>query len=74
MDTQRKRTPILLLPFVIVWSLFSFVLKLTGRLMAALLGFLFTAVGLLLTLSLFAAPIGIPLIIFGILLMLRSVF
>ena len=74
MDTQRKRTPILLLPFVIVWALFSFVLKLTGRLMAALLGFLFTAVGLLLTLSLFAAPIGIPLIIFGILLMLRSVF
>jgi len=74
MDTQRKKTPILFLPFVILWALFSFVLKLTGRLMAALLGFLFTAVGLLLTISLFAAPIGIPLIIFGVLLLLRSVF
>ncbi len=74
MDPQRRRTPILLLPFVIVWSIFSFILKLTGRLLAALLGLLCTAVGILLTLSFFAAPIGIPLIIFGILLMLRSVF
>jgi hypothetical protein len=74
MNPERKRTPILLLPFVIVWALFSFVMKLTGRLLAAILGFVLVAVGLLLTLSLFAAPIGIPLLIFGFLLMLRSVF
>ena len=74
METQRKRTPIILLPFVIVWSLFSFFLRLTGRIVAAVIGLVFMIVGITLSISLVAAPIGIPLAVFGFLLLLRSVF
>lgn len=74
MDSHRKRTPILLLPFVIVWSLFSFFLRLTGRIVAAVLGFVFMIAGIALSVSVVAAPVGIPLAIFGFLLVLRSIF
>jgi hypothetical protein len=49
-------------------------MKLTGRVLAAIIGFVFIGFGIILIVTLFAAPIGIPLLIFGILLMLRSVF
>ena len=74
MDGQRKRTPILFLPFILIWSLFSFFIKLTGRVIAAVLGIGFFAIGLVLSLTFVAAPIGIPLIFFGILMMVRSIF
>ena len=74
MDSHRKRTPILLLPFVIVWSLFSFFLRLTGRIVAAVLGLVFMIAGIALSVSVVAAPVGIPLAIFGFLLVLRSIF
>jgi hypothetical protein len=73
-DSHRKRTPILLLPFVIVWSLFSFFLRLTGRIVAAVLGLVFMIAGIALSVSVVAAPVGIPLAIFGFLLVLRSIF
>jgi len=73
-DSHRKRTPILLLPFVIVWSLFSFFLRLTGRIVAAVLGLVFMIAGIALSVSMVAAPVGIPLAIFGFLLVLRSIF
>ena len=74
METQRKRTPIILLPFVIVWSIFTFFLRLTGRVVAAVIGLGLMIIGITLSVSLVAMPIGIPLAIFGFLLMLRSVF
>jgi vacuolar-type H+-ATPase subunit I/STV1 len=73
MGNQRK-TPLLLLPFALVWSIFSFMLKLTGRLVAAIIGITFMIVGLILTVTFVAAPIGIPLAIFGFLLAVRSIF
>jgi hypothetical protein len=73
-ETQRKRTPIILLPFVIVWSIFTFFLRLTGRVVAAVIGLGLMIIGITLSVSLVAMPIGIPLAIFGFLLMLRSVF
>ena len=74
METQHKRSPIIVLPFVIVWSIFSFFLRLTGRVVAAVLGLVFMVAGIALSVSVVAAPIGIPLAIFGFLLMLRSIF
>ncbi|GAB4534532.1 MAG: hypothetical protein Fur0018_24420 [Anaerolineales bacterium] len=75
-DKHRKERhiPWFLLPFVWVWELIAWVIGLTGRLLAAVLGVVFMGVGLLLTVTLVAAPIGIPLLIFGFLLMLRSIF
>jgi hypothetical protein len=58
-DSRRKRTPILLLPFVIVWSLFSFFLRLTGRIVAAVLGLVVMIAGIALSVSVVAAPVGI---------------
>ena len=72
MEPQRK-TPLLLVPFVLIWSLFSFMLKLTGRVVAAIVGLILMMAGIALSVTFFAAPIGIPIAIFGFLLMLRSV-
>jgi len=57
-----------------LWRLLSFLLRLTGRLIAACVGFALMAVGLVLTVIVVAAPIGIPLMIFGFLLLIRSLF
>jgi hypothetical protein len=73
MENQRK-PPLLLLPLVLVWSIFSFIMKLTGRVVAAIIGITFMIIGLTLTVTFVAAPIGIPLAIFGFLLVVRSVF
>ncbi|HTR82666.1 MAG TPA: hypothetical protein VMM58_13635 [Bacteroidota bacterium] len=72
--SSNKKTSILLLPFTIVWAIFSFVMKLTGRVLAALIGLVCIAIGIFLSVTLVAAPVGIPLVIFGILLLIRSIF
>ncbi len=74
MDAHRRKTPILLLPFVLVWSIFSFFLRVTGRVVGAVAGLVLMIAGIGLTVSMVAAPIGIPLAILGFLLMIRSVF
>ncbi|RMF50898.1 MAG: hypothetical protein D6755_00495 [Anaerolineae bacterium] len=71
---RKRKTPWIFLPFIWLWELIAWVIGLTGRLIAAVLGVAFMGIGLLLTVTLVAAPIGIPLAIFGFLLMLRSIF
>ncbi|MCM8775679.1 MAG: hypothetical protein NC930_04940 [Candidatus Omnitrophica bacterium] len=72
--SDEKKTLWLWLPFKALWDLLTFILSLTGRLVAAILGLVLMIVGIVLTLLVIAAPIGIPMIIFGFLLMLRSIF
>ncbi len=74
MAEQSKKTPWLLWPFVAIWNLVAWILKLTGRLVAAILGLVFMIVGAIVTVTVIGAVIGIPMIIFGFLLMLRSIF
>lgn len=77
MDTPERtprRTPWLLWPFKVIWDLISWILQLTGRLVAAVLGLVFMIAGLLLTITIIGSVIGIPMIIFGFLLMVRSIF
>ena len=73
-EKTERRTPWYLWPFVAIWDLLAFILSLTGRLVAAILGVVLMIVGVILTLLVVSAPIGIPLIIIGFLLMLRSIF
>jgi len=73
-DKQEKKTAWFLWPFVALWDLLAFILSLTGRLVAAVLGLVLMIVGIVLTVTLIAAPVGIPLIILRFLLMLRSIF
>jgi hypothetical protein len=70
----EKKHPWFLWPFVALWSLLTAILKMTGRLVAALLGIALIAVGIILTITLLAAPLGIPIGVLGFLLLVRSVF
>lgn len=69
-----RDTPILLWPFVATWWLLTAILELTGRILCALLGLVLMAAGVAITLSVIAAPVGIPLAAFGFLLVIRALF
>lgn len=71
---KKKRVPWILWPFAALWWSVSFILQLTGRLVAAILGLVLMILGALLTVTIIGAVIGIPLIIFGFLLMVRGIF
>jgi hypothetical protein len=74
MKAEKRRTSCLLWPFVAVWELVVWVVNLTGRLIAMLLGLVFLIAGVILTLTVVGAVIGIPLAAFGILLMVRGLW
>jgi hypothetical protein len=74
MKDKKRRTPWLLWPVVALWNLITWILKVTTRLIAAILGLVLMIVGALLTVTIVGAVVGVPLIIFGFLLMLRSIF
>ena len=74
MVDKKQRTPWILWPFVALWRLITWILQLTGRLVAAVLGLVLMVVGVILTVTVVGAVVGLPLIIFGFLLMIRSIF
>ena len=61
-------------PFRMVWSLLSVIFLAAGKLLTLLIGLALAAVGVVLIGSIVGAGIGIPLLIFGVLLMIRSLF
>jgi hypothetical protein len=74
MNNSNKDIPHLLWPFYAVWRLLTLILAVTGRIICAFLGLALMAAGVAITLSVVAAPIGIPLIVFGFLLLIRALF
>jgi len=74
MTEESKRTPWFLWPFVAIWDLITWILQLTGRLVAAILGLVFMIVGVILTVTVIGAVVGIPFVVFGFALMVRSIF
>ena len=71
---SARRVPILLWPFYALWRLVTALLELTGRLVAAVLGVALAVAGGLLTATVVGAPVGIPLLLLGLLLVARSLF
>lgn len=71
---SKKKTPWFLWPFAALWNLLTWILSLTGRLIAAVLGLALMIVGVVLIITIVGAPLGIPLAIFGLLLMIRSIY
>lgn len=71
---KYRRTPILFWPFVAVWNLVELILKMTGRLVAAILGFVLMVVGILLCVTVVGAILGVPLAAFGFAMMIRGFF
>ena len=74
MTTGTKTTPIFFAPFVWLWQLVTFILGMTGRLLAVILGFVLLIVGLLLTVTVIGAIVGIPMLIVGFALIVRGLF
>jgi hypothetical protein len=74
MTQSTRHYPWILWPFVALWDLLTFVLRLGGRFVAALLGLVVMIVGFVISLTVVGAPLGVPLIVLGFLLMLRSIF
>ena len=55
-------------PFVAVWRLAAFILEATGRLLVVLLGLIAMILGVLISLTIVGAVVGVPMILFGVVL------
>ena len=66
--------PLLLWPFYAVWRLLTLILGLVGRLFAGVLGFALMVAGIAVAVTVVGAPLGIPIAIFGFLLLVRALF
>lgn len=71
---QSKPVSCLAWPFVAIWRFLTFILGLTGRLIGVILGFVFLIVGAILCATVVFLPLGIPFVVFGLLLIIRCLF
>ena len=74
MSHAEPRVPWFLWPFYAVWRLVTFILNATGRLICAVLGIALMVVGSVIALTIVGAPLGIPLVLLGVLLLARALF
>ena len=75
MTTQtKKHIPWYLWPFAALWKLLAVIVELTGRFVAMVLGIVFIVVGVIVSLTIIGAIVGVPLAIIGLLLLLRGIF
>ncbi len=65
---------ILTFPFRLIWGLFSAIMQMTGRLLAIVFGIILLVTGMALTATVIGAILGVPVMIFGGLLLLRGLF
>jgi hypothetical protein len=74
MPSQPRRTPWILWPFVALWRLLAGIVEITGRLVAVILGAVLMIVGIIVSLTVVGAIVGVPLAILGFLVILRGLF
>ena len=75
MTTQSKHsTAWYLWPFTALWRLLATIVELTGRFVAMILGIVLIIVGVIVSLTVIGAIIGVPLALVGFLLFLRVLF
>ena len=72
--SEQSKTPWFLWPFVALWRLVTWILEMTGRFVAILRGIVFMVVGVIVTLTVVGAIVGVPMFLFGVLLVLRGLF
>ena len=70
----KKHIPWYLWPFAALWKLLAVIVEMTGRFVAMVLGVVFIIVGVIISLTIVGAIVGIPLAIIGLLLLLRGMF
>ena len=74
MSKEKKKTSWIFWPFVAIWRLLTLILEFTGRLVAIILGVVLMIVGVVITATVIGAIVGVPLAIFGFLLVMRGLF
>lgn len=75
MTTETKHhIPWYLWPFAAIWKLLALIVELTGRFVAMVLGIVLIIVGVIVSLTIVGAIVGIPLASIGLLLLLRGMF
>jgi hypothetical protein len=72
--TQERKIPWYTWPFWALWRLVSWIVIFAGRLVAVVLGGVLMIAGILLSITIIGALLGIPLFILGILLVFRGLF
>ena len=73
-DNDDKKISWILWPFYAIWRVLTFILELTSRIIAAVIALALMAAGVSITLSVVGAPLGIPIAVFGFLLLVRALF
>jgi hypothetical protein len=73
-SVSMQHVPWYLWPFWAIWQLITWIVRLTGRLIALLIGFALIIIGAVLCITVILLPVGVPMIIFGFLLTLRGLF
>ncbi len=75
MTTETKNhIPWYLWPFAALWKLLAVIVEMTGRFVAMVLGIVFIVVGIIVSLTIVGAIVGVPLALIGLLLLLRGIF
>ena len=69
-----KNTPCLLRPCIWLWNFIAYIVTLTGRLVAVIVGLVFMLVGVILTITVIGAIVGVPFFIIGLLLVIRGLW
>jgi hypothetical protein len=70
----QKHVPWYLWPFAALWKLLAVIVEMTGRFLAMVLGIVFIVVGIIISLTIVGAIVGIPLAVIGLLLLVRGIF
>jgi hypothetical protein len=73
-EHATQHIPWYLWPFWAIWKLVIGIIAFTGRLAGAIIGLVLMIVGVVLTVTVIGAFVGIPFIVFGLLLIFRSLF
>jgi hypothetical protein len=73
-SNPKRRIPWYLWPFYAIWRLVTLILDATGRLLCGVLGLVLMVVGTMLSLTVVGAVLGVPLILVGVLLVVRALF
>ena len=71
---EHHSVPWYLWPLTAIWRLLATIVGLTGRFVAMVLGRVFMIVGVLVSLTVIGAIVGIPMAIIGLLLFVRGIF
>ena len=71
---EQNHVPCLLWPFWAIWKLAKGILKLTGRVLSVVFGFILVVIGIIISMTVIGAIIGVPLAGLGVLLIIRGLF